>query len=55
VAGAAPAPGDLLCYAARAAGRAPAAREAWVAHAYGVERLRVTRAKELCLPIAAVE
>jgi hypothetical protein len=44
----------LLCYAARAKGRTSRS-ELWVAHALGVERLKVARLAEVCLPASAEE
>jgi hypothetical protein len=44
----------LLCYAARAKGRTSRS-ELWVAHSLGVERLKVARLAEVCLPASAEE
>jgi hypothetical protein len=42
---------QLLCYAARARGKSARTSELWVAHELGVEKRRVGRAKEICLPV----
>jgi hypothetical protein len=42
----------LLCYGARAKARTSRS-EQWVAHALGVERLKVARLAEVCLPASA--
>jgi hypothetical protein len=49
--------GELVCYRARRAKDEPSAQasEVWVAHALGVEHLKVTRALELCLPAVEVD